>query len=429
MPTKRQKMATAHQRKTWKESRDRDLLNYGTGSGKTLCALGLCFNKVESALVVVPLSVFNKWVGEIKMWGEDFELIEEHDRYQIVQSEGVKFFIVTKEWFRDNLNDMPGMEALIIDEAHHFSGMKSKMSKAAIKYAKHWEVKYRYLLTATAYRSTPWNIYRLAKILGHDWSYPSFERKYFKPQYFGKRRVMTPKSGIESDIAELVGQIGRVYDPSEDMDLPEQIDQVEKVPLTSEQEKAMEDTALENLNPIVRYTKHHCIESGWLSGDEYVEARTFNNHKIDRIQEYAEEKNKVAVVARYTDQLHYIEEKLKVKKPIFKIWGGDKDREDIIKKVQDAEECVVLISAGVSEGYELPDISLCVFASMSFSYTDYKQVRGRFLRMNKPSRTVFVHLLSKRDGDEESIDEAVYNSVVNKKQKFDIEIYAQNREM
>lgn len=428
MNKKMSEAARTHQVATIQESRDKELLNYGTSAGKTFCAIGLCLERAKSAIAIVPLSVLNKWKKEVKMWGEDFEVVEEHDRYHLVKAEGVLFYITTKEYFRDNLDEMPGMEAIIIDEAHHFSGMKSKMSKAAIKYVKHYEVEYRYLLTATAYRSTPWNIYRLAQILGYDWNYISYERKYFKPQYFGNRRVMVPKEGIEKDMAKLVAKIGRIYDPTDDMDLPDQIDHVERVSLTKEQEKAMEQTVLENLNPIVRYTKHHCIESGWLSGDEYVDAQTFKNYKIDRIQEYVEEKKKVAVVARYTDQLHYIEDKLKVDKPVFKIWGGDKDREETIEKIQNTEECVVLISAGVSEGYELPDVSLVVFASMSFSYVDYKQLKGRFLRTNKPSKTVFVHLLTEYGEDEQSIDEAVYDSVVNKKMKFDLEIYAKGRE-
>jgi superfamily II DNA or RNA helicase len=165
-----------------------------------------------------------------------------------------------------------------------------------------------------------------------------------------------------------------------------------------------------------------------LKGDEYNEDRTFSNHKISRIKDYIGERDKVAVACRYNDQLEYIEDKIDPDKDVYKIWGGDSNREETISDIQDADKCVVLVNAAVSEGYEFPSISLMVFASLSFSYVDYRQMKGRLLRMDDPSKNVYVHLVTQRDGDDnETVDEAVYDNVVNKKQKFDVEIYAQEK--
>jgi len=428
MHDKIKEAAYEHQEDTWEEARNRELLSYDTGTGKTLVAIGLCLQRVDSATIVVPLSVLNKWVEEIKRWCDDVSVEETHDRWKLVVADEVRFFIVTKEWFRDNLDDVPGMEALVIDEAHYFSGMKSQMSKAAIKYVKGFEVEYRWLLTATPYRSTPWNIYRLAQILGYDWSYPQFERKYFQPRHFGKRKVMVPKDNLQEDMAKLVDYIGRIVHISEAIDVPDQVTQVEHIPLRKEQEDAIEDINMRDINPIVRYTKHHQIENGVLIEDEYNEDKTFSNHKINRIKDYIGERDKVAVACRYNDQLEYIEDKIDPDKDVYKIWGGDSNREETISDIQDADKCVVLVNAAVSEGYEFPSISLMVFASLSFSYVDYRQMKGRLLRMDNPSKNVYVHLVTQRDGDDnETVDEAVYDNVVNKKQKFDAKIYAQEK--
>ena len=78
----------------------------------------------------------------------------------------------------------------------------------------------------------------------------------------------------------------------------------------------------------------------------------------------------------------------------------------------------MLIQADCAEGYQLPSFGVCVFVSMSYSYVKWVQLCGRFLRMDKPSRTTFIYLLT----EGESIDQAVFDSVKNKK-NFQIELY------
>ncbi len=84
------------------------------------------------------------------------------------------------------------------------------------------------------------------------------------------------------------------------------------------------------------------------------------------------------------------------------------------------DTCVVLINASCSEGYELPSIGLIVYASLSFSLKDYIQSQGRFLRINRLKKNVYIHLVS---GE---IDVAVMDAIM-KKQDFHIEIYAKEK--
>jgi predicted helicase len=107
-----------------------------------------------------------------------------------------------------------------------------------------------------------------------------------------------------------------------------------------------------------------------------------------------------------------------IKKNVYMINGSVKNRDEITQQIEKDDECIVVINAACSEGYELPSIGTIIFASLSFSYKDYKQALGRFLRINKLKKNVYIHLVTAG-----SVDEGVYNAIM-KKQDFDIEIYA-----
>jgi len=89
----------------------------------------------------------------------------------------------------------------------------------------------------------------------------------------------------------------------------------------------------------------------------------------------------------------------------------------VVQDIGTVDEAIVLINASCSEGYELPSIGVILFASLSFSYKDYKQMLGRFLRINALKKNVYIHLIS------EGVDTEVYKSIMNK-QDFDIAIYS-----
>ena len=126
----------------------------------------------------------------------------------------------------------------------------------------------------------------------------------------------------------------------------------------------------------------------------------------------------MAIFCRYNLQIDSIKKTLETikDKKIFVIRGDVKNRDEVVQQVEAADDCVVLINASCSEGYELPSIGVILYASLSFSYKDYHQSKGRFLRINKLKKNVYIHLIS---GE---IDEAVYASMM-KKQDFSIEIY------
>lgn len=392
-----------HQQRILDKKPKRCLLAWSTGTGKSLAAIKLAESWQRDVLIIVPKALKAKWVRDV------MNMLEER----------ITVKVISKEEFRRDWNILPFYDTIILDEAHYFSGMKSQMSKNFLAYCRKHKPSNIYALTATPYMSTPWNIYRLAQILGYTWNYMSFFQKYFHHVKMGGRMVPVARGGMEESIAKEVHKIGDVVDINECFDVPEQTFETEYFMTTSAQKKAIKEVRLQAIMPVVKFTKLHQIEQGTLKGDEYNPSQTFEAEKNERILSLADENKKIAVVCRYTLQLDLLHSLLKEKgKTVFMIRGDVKDRDAVVQAVEAAEECVVLINAMCSEGYELPSVGVCVFASLSNQLKDYTQMVGRFLRANKLKKNVYIHLVN-----EYSTDDAMYQSIVIEKKSFDEAIY------
>lgn len=403
----------AHQKELLDRNPAKHLICFGTGLGKTLTSMELAYkNRCNSVLVICPKSLKEKWERDI-----------ETARISRTKETNSKTWrVMSKEEFRKDWEKIDSYEAVIVDEAHYFSGISSQMSKNLTKYLKRWNTKYVWLLTATPYMSTPWNIYTLARHLGKEWSYGGFAEKFFTHRYVGQRLVPVVKNGIEDDIALLVKSIGTTAKMEDCFDVPEQVFETEYISLTKAQEKAIKEAEQMEVLPIVRYTKVHQIENGCLKSDGYSPDVVFDDLKTERIIDLIETNPKVAVFCRYNLQIEALKqaiEKALPYKTIYVIQGDTKNKDTIVQEADRRADCCVLINSACSEGYELPSIPVCVFASLSFSYKDYEQGKGRFLRANKLKKNVYIHLVTVG-----GVDEAVYNSIM-KKQDFSLAIYAE----
>jgi len=428
----------SHQKTFLNKNPEKVLLCWDTGTGKTRAAIEYAYKNGGYVLIIVPKSVLHKWAREVVMWGDgkgEIEIITDRDMMGL--SMGTYFHITTKEKFRSHSNCCNLATTVIVDEAHYFSSMTSQMSKTLDKFIRTNEIPRILLLTATPYMSTPWNIYTLGGLLGWKWSYPKFRDKFFEESYIGSKivgvrkvgkKIYKPKFGIEKEMARLVDRIGDIVDIQDAADIPEQTFEVMTVKLNAKQRKAMIE--LDEDNPAVRFTKFHQIENGTLKGNAYVEDRLIKNEKLDIIKTYAEGTKKIAIICRYNLQVEQLRQVLSsIKSDVYVINGATKDKDAIVQAVEGSRDCAVVINASCSEGYELPSINTAIFASLSFSYKDYKQMLGRFLRLNKLSKNFFLHLITQygeNDMRKESVDEAVYQAVKNK-QNFDIAIYATSK--
>lgn len=382
------------------------LMAWGTGSGKTRTAIELAEKNCTCVhvLVICPKSLVDNWKNEIGRW--------------FPKSSNI-WMVYSKEQFKKHYKNIPSAKCLLADEAHYFSNYKSGMTKALYDYIETHNTPNIYLLTATPYLSSPWNIYSLAKILGKTWNWYKFKTHFFYDIKIGGRRIPVVKKNIEKDIAQIVGQLGSTIKLEDCFDVPEQIFQQEYFELTGEQKKAID--SLNDILPVVRFTKIHQICGGTLKGNGYEPTQHFKCEKTDRLLELISEHKLIAVICRYNAEIDYLYEETKAKYKGRKLWritGKTDNRHDVVDDIGGSDEGVIFINASCLEGYGLPTVPVMVFYSYDFSLKNYIQLVGRIQRAGNIKKNVYLSLIVKG-----TIDEEIYKKVVVEKQDFHSEIF------
>jgi SNF2 family DNA or RNA helicase len=394
-----------HQQETVDRAPKKRLLAFDTGTGKTITAISLCNrHHCSNVLVIAPKT-------NVEQWG--IELVK-------YLNKDTGFTVISKEEFKAQVKTLQPYPAVIVDEGHYFAGISSALSKALNWYLNKHKTEYVYIATATPYCSTPLNIYTLAKHLGYAWNYQAFKEKFFYYIPMGARSVPVPRPGMEDEVARLVKMIGDTVDMKEvailkEGKMPEQKEEVIDIPLTSKQLKAIDDI----FDPVflVRWTKQHQIENGFLYGEGSDEVTTFSCDKTLAVMRLCQQHDKIVVVARYTHQLELYKKLLEERDiEVFLLSGVTKDRQDVIDGANKSKRCVFLMQASCSAGFELPTFRVMVFASLSFSHVDHLQAKGRILRINNLKENTYLYLVA------EGVDQDVYECIM-KKQDFNIAIY------
>ena len=328
--------------------------------------------------------------------------------------------VKSKEEFRKGWDSIERHGALIIDEIHHFSG-KSQMMKSLLAYIKKHNPSFVWGASATPYRSTPWNVYYLAQIMGYQWSWLKFRDAFFKPRYFGPRMVYVPKEDAKTQ-TRLVNALKKFSDvvSAEDAGLPpEDVFEEEYFELTYEQKQAIGELKKVEANPVVRYGKEHQIAQGHLNGNEFEASVTFKSEKTARIVELAEEHRSLLIFAKYNGQIQEIAEVLRKKKhKVYVLTGATKNRQELIEKVAKEDHCILISNAALGEGWECPRFTKIIFASLPWGYAEWIQCLGRASRVNVPKRRTYAVFTVKN-----SVDEAV-KEALDRKKDFNIELYA-----
>lgn len=403
-----------HQQRLVDKNPDKCLICHETGTGKTITTIALSNRKGKRALFITKKDLVENWQRNLAQFCD------------------VEYKVVSKEVFKRDYKLLSGFDTVVFDECHYVAGMKSALSKTFNKYLRANNVQNIYLASATPYLSTPWNIYTLASHLGYKWSYIAYREKFFVDQYRGRNVFKIPAPNIENDMAKLVSKIGDIVKMEDCIDVPEQTFETEFFALSESQKKAISNInsagpveigapASSVVSPIVRFTKIHQVENGSLKGDDYTDSQLFDSYKTDRILDLCRDNKKLIIVCRYNLHIESLKVEIeKTGKQVIVINGATKNKDERVLLAESLEDAAVLVNAACSEGYQLPSFPLMVFASLDFSYKNYKQLLGRILRIDKPKKNFYLHLVVSG-----GVDESVYNAML-KKKDFDTAIYARS---
>ncbi len=402
----------AHQEKILNEDPKKTGLFLGTGSGKTRTALLLAEGSI---LVIAP-----KTQVEDKNWDREYKTLYGRGTMPMT--------VISKEAFRRDFEHLTAFDTVIVDEAHTCLGVTpsikwkkreprpgaSQLFEALQAYIARTKPRRLYLATATIMRS-PMTVWAAGKVLGKrkgDMAdYYAFRQEYYARLPMPGRDVWIVKSdpATKKRLAALVRSYGYIGRLDDFFDVPEQTYKTIPIELTAKQKVRIKDMRTEYPEPIVRVGKIHQIENGVLAGDEFSKPESFPNGKVDAIMDLATQYPRMVVFAKYRAQIEMLQSELKKAKfTVLTMTGDTKDRGDVIATANELEECIFIVQAQISAGWELPDYPLMVFASRTYSFVDYDQALGRILRGNKLKKNLYVNLVVS-GGVDHAVDEALAN--------------------
>ena len=373
-----------HQQKFIEENPSKHLLAYDTGLGKTYTSiLWAKKNLFTTLLVICPKTIKDQWEDNLKEHLPDIQTA-----------------VVTKEYFRDKFDKKQKVDGIIVDEAHVVASTTSKLHKELYKYLKKHNVAYRLFLTATPVLSKgSMNIYALTRLLGNDIPLPKWRAAFQKQivQRITGGRVIMPwvdkeDAATQDKLISYINKIGTLVDKTEVYDVPVQLEKTHWIPYTPALEKNIRQEIDGETEHIAIWTKTHRLEQ---------------SIKVDKVKDLAFKYNKVIIVVRYTSDVEVYKE---IFPEAYTLTGASKNRGDLLKEVLASTSYIFIVNSAISEGYELPDTEAIIFSSLDFSIKNFIQMKGRALRMNKPSETD-IHIVITKGGS----DENVYDSIRAKK--------------
>lgn len=401
-----------HQEFIVNEDRAMAPIALGVGGGKTIVALSLARGKT---LVIMP-----KQQKEDRTWENNAE------KFGIE----IDMTTISKETFRRDWQKLDRYDTLIVDESHTVLGMTPDMvTRKGVKYPKTSQLydsvagyiqkhkPERFYPCSGTPIPHPMNLYALAKLMGINWDFEQFRKRFYVERKQGFRSMWFERKDqaskellvrlFKEKLGAFTGQL------SDWFEVPDQEHQTVLLALTPEQEEAIKEIRKEEADPMVARAKIRCIENGILYGTEVVDislkeskmvrsVKHFRSHKMDSIVYLCSKYDKVIVFANYTAQIEAIKEELeKNYKIVFTLTGKTRDRGNVIQTVEETPRCVLIVQTTISAGWEVPSCRCVIFASKGWRFVDYSQALGRNLRLNNLdiADNIYYHLVVKGGPD------------------------------
>ncbi len=362
----------AHQKRFIAKNPDRALLLWEMQTGKTIAACEwIKLRPKKKTLVISPKTVVEKWKRELKDWGAKADVISMSQLHKI---------------------DLDPYTALIIDEAQHFASPlfaagRSQRTERLYNFLRSRMDVHTLLLSATPVRSTPWNIHTIGALMHHFWNVKTFRSTFFYFTDMYGRWHWKKKKDWRTEIRRYVEEIADIVLMSDCVDVPIQREQVIRIPWT----KNDEDVLAKEYEPAKEWHGRHRAENG--------------RKKFEKVMELMDGYRKAIVVCHYTAQIDDFVERIGEERQVFVLDGRTKDQDAVIEAAKKADDCIFIVQASMGAGFSAAEFDVVIFASMSFRYVDFVQMRGRVKVITNLHENTFYYLLGGK------CDEAVYATI------------------
>lgn len=420
-------------------------LLFDVGLGKSLTAVATAGarhrkGQVNRVLVVCPLAVVPVWEREFNNLNVDYTAYalegssqKKKDTLRNIPSSELQIVIINYDSARIMVDDLLRFNAdmLIVDESQKIKNPRSQQTKSVHKLAK--QAKYRLILTATPVGNSVADVYSQWKVIDENIfgkSFYAFRARYLIMGGYQNHQIIGTRN-MDELLAKMHSKALRVT-KEEALDLPKQVFETRYCELEAKAKAVYnslkydcyselingEITARNILTKLLRLQQ--CAD-GFLKADESEYYEKVSTAKLELLEDTLDEvlsnKEKVIVFARFTEEIHAIERRLrKLNIKTLTLDGSTKDKGAMVNEFQTNQSIKVLICqtqvGGV--GITLTAASIVIFYSLTFSLIDYLQAIGRTHRIGQKYRCLYIDLIAKN-----TVDEHIQKAIKNKRNLSD----------
>lgn len=420
------------------------------GTGKSLLGLSLIEHfksqNIGPALVICPLSIIEAaWVNDCRKFTPDLSIVSLHCKKPAERKQRLAadhdIYVANPEKLKAlyDLIVAKDFGVVIVDESSMMKSPNTQITKALLSlagiihrgspYRNPKPIPYRYVLSGTPAPNDQSEYWAQVKFItgpGKD-CFPEnfyvFRARYFYSIDIGKnRKIFRFRQSEQQGFMDAMKPVCDVVRKKDVADLPEQVHEIRKIYLSSEEQKAYntlkKDLVLEfskedvlASTALTEILKLRQLSSGFIYGENDV--HVIGRSKLKELRDLLEQigDHQVIIWANFKYEIRAILEMLGNKAGA--LWSGTKDRDRTIKDFQD-NKIQYLISNPMSaaHGLSFDNCKYNIDFSMNYSYEFFKQSRDRTHGMNrgiKGQSTTYYYLLA--DG---TIDEVIYKIVAKK---------------
>ena len=298
--------------------------------------------------------------------------------------------VLTKEEFKKV--DIINPTALVVDEAHFFGSAlfvrrgkgRSQLAEKLYRLCKTYPEMDIMLLTATPIRNDAWSYHTLLCYLGvyYDWKvwrneFFELKQQHYLPRMPWMRAGEVPTAWFPKEDWRM--RIRKYRESHGDIVLFKDV--VEELPPAKETIiKIKHKPYKQPEDEVVTWVHEHKYEQGGKAAE--IMALGFN---------------KVIVVAHYTSQIDQLTKELSAEgRIVYVLDGRTRDADAVKKAAQASAECYFIVQASMGSGFDGWMFGAIVFASMSHSYVNYKQMLGRLLHPKHMKGINYYYLIGGR---------------------------------